>query len=81
MARAMVEAAEADGRLRPGGSVVEYTGGSTGVSSRLCVRREANPSSDCDIGDIQQGEKGPHDGVGVLSSPWSVAQLVGRRRP
>jgi cysteine synthase A len=32
MALAMVEAAEADGRLRPGGSVVEYTGGSTGVS-------------------------------------------------
>jgi cysteine synthase A len=32
MARAMVEAAEADGRLRPGGSVVEYTGGSTGVA-------------------------------------------------
>jgi cysteine synthase A len=32
MALAMVEAAEADGRLLPGGSVVEYTGGSTGVS-------------------------------------------------
>jgi cysteine synthase A len=32
LALAMVEAAEADGRLRPGGSVVEYTGGSTGVS-------------------------------------------------
>ena len=32
MALAMVEAAEADGRLRPGGSVVEDTGGSTGVS-------------------------------------------------
>ncbi len=32
MALAMVEAAEADGRLRPGGSVVEYTGGNTGVS-------------------------------------------------
>ncbi len=32
MALAMVEAAEVDGRLRPGGSVVEYTGGSTGVS-------------------------------------------------
>jgi len=32
MALAMIEAAEADGRLRPGGSVVEYTGGSTGVS-------------------------------------------------
>ena len=32
MALAMVEAAEGDGRLRAGGSVVEYTGGSTGVS-------------------------------------------------
>ena len=32
MALAMVEAAERDGRLHPGGSVVEYTGGSTGVS-------------------------------------------------
>jgi cysteine synthase A len=32
MALAMVEAAEADGRLRQGGSVVEYTGGSSGVS-------------------------------------------------
>ena len=32
MALAMVEAAETDGRLKPGGSVVEYTGGSTGVS-------------------------------------------------
>lgn len=32
MALAIVEVAEADGRLRPGGSVVEYTGGSTGVS-------------------------------------------------
>ena len=32
MALAMMEAAESDGRLVPGGSVVEYTGGSTGVS-------------------------------------------------
>jgi cysteine synthase len=32
MALAMVEGAERDGRLRDGGSVVEYTGGSTGVS-------------------------------------------------
>src|ERR1043166_9131785 len=29
MALAMIEAAEADGRLRPGQTVVEYTGGST----------------------------------------------------
>src|SRR5512145_1425536 len=40
MALAMVEAAEADGRLRPGGSVVEYTGGSTGVSlAFVCVAK------------------------------------------
>ncbi|MHA6286964.1 PLP-dependent cysteine synthase family protein [Maricaulis sp. CAU 1757] len=32
MALAMVEAARADGRLKPGQRVVEYTGGSTGVS-------------------------------------------------
>ena len=38
MALAMIETAEADGRLRPGGSVVEYTGGSTGVSlSFVCA--------------------------------------------
>jgi cysteine synthase A len=35
MALAMIEAAEADGRLKPGGAVVEYTGGSTGVSLAL----------------------------------------------
>jgi cysteine synthase A len=35
MALAMIEAAEADGRLKPGGVVVEYTGGSTGVSLAL----------------------------------------------
>ncbi|MGH3383894.1 MAG: PLP-dependent cysteine synthase family protein [Nocardioidaceae bacterium] len=35
MALAMIETAEADGRLQPGGRVVEYTGGSTGVSLAL----------------------------------------------
>jgi cysteine synthase A len=35
MALAMIEAAEADGRLKPGGPVIEYTGGSTGVSLAL----------------------------------------------
>jgi len=35
MALAMIEAAEADGRLRPNGFVVEYTAGSTGVSLSL----------------------------------------------
>ena len=37
MALAMIEAAEKDGRLKPGGRVIEYTGGSTGVSlSFIC---------------------------------------------
>jgi cysteine synthase A len=35
MARAVIERAEADGRLRQGGTVVEYTGGSTGTSLAL----------------------------------------------
>jgi len=35
MARALIERAEADGRLEPGGSVLEYTGGSTGTSLAL----------------------------------------------
>ncbi|MDQ8756718.1 cysteine synthase family protein [Sphingosinicella sp. LHD-64] len=35
MAKAAIEAAEADGRLRPGDTVVEYTGGSTGASLAL----------------------------------------------
>jgi cysteine synthase A len=35
MALAAIEAAERDGRLTAGGSVVEYTGGSTGVSLSL----------------------------------------------
>lgn len=40
MALAMVEAAEADGRLEPGGNVVEYTGGSTGVAlSFVCAAK------------------------------------------
>lgn len=35
VAKAMVDAAEKDGRLPSGGTVVEYTGGSTGVSLAL----------------------------------------------
>ncbi|MGH6810238.1 MAG: PLP-dependent cysteine synthase family protein, partial [Ensifer adhaerens] len=43
MALAMVEPAEADGRLKPGGSVVEYTGGSTGVSLSLVCAVKGYP--------------------------------------
>jgi cysteine synthase A len=35
MAQAMVAGAERDGRLQPGGTIVEYTGGSTGASLAL----------------------------------------------
>src|SRR6185503_16683824 len=35
MARAVIARAEADGRLQPGGTLVEYTGGSTGASLAL----------------------------------------------
>jgi cysteine synthase A len=43
MALAMIEAAENDGRLKPGGSVVEYTGGSTGVSLALVCAAKKYP--------------------------------------
>ena len=40
MAKAAIERAEADGRLEPGGTVVEYTAGTTGVSLALvCAAR------------------------------------------
>jgi cysteine synthase len=43
MALAMIEAAERDGRLPPGGAVVEYTGGSTGVSLSLICAVKGHP--------------------------------------
>ncbi len=43
MALAMIEGAEADGRLKPGGAVVEYTGGSTGVSLALVCAVKGHP--------------------------------------
>lgn len=43
MALAMIEGAEKDGRLKPGGAVVEYTGGSTGVSLSLVCAVKGYP--------------------------------------
>ncbi|HJS31547.1 MAG TPA: cysteine synthase family protein [Alphaproteobacteria bacterium] len=43
MALAMIESAEADGRLAAGGSVVESTGGSTGVSLSLICSVKGYP--------------------------------------
>ena len=40
MARAVIERTEQDGRLKPGGTVVEYTGGSTGTSlAMVCAAK------------------------------------------
>ena len=43
MALAMIDAAAADGRLSHGGAVVEYTGGSTGVSLSLVCAVKGHP--------------------------------------
>lgn len=43
MALAMIEAAEVDGRLQANGSIVEYTGGSTGVSLSLVCAVKGYP--------------------------------------
>jgi cysteine synthase A len=43
MALAMIEAAEKDGRLKPGGTVVEYTAGTTGVSLSLVCTVKGYP--------------------------------------
>lgn len=45
MALAMIVAAERDGRLQPGGRVVEYTGGSTGVSLAMICALKRYPLS------------------------------------
>ena len=43
MAKAVIEAAAADGRLAPGGTVVEYTAGTTGISLALiCAAKGYN---------------------------------------
>ena len=43
MALAMIEAAEADGRLRPGGSVVEYSTGNAGTALALVCAVKGHP--------------------------------------
>ena len=43
MAHAVISRAEADGRLKPGDTVVEYTGGSTGTSLALVCAAKGYP--------------------------------------
>ena len=46
MAQAVISRAEEDGRLKPGDTVVEYTGGSTGSVARAGLRRQGLPDPD-----------------------------------
>jgi cysteine synthase A len=43
MARAVIEAAESAGKLRPGGTVVEYTAGTTGISLAFVCAAKGYP--------------------------------------
>lgn len=43
MAEAVISRAETDGRLKPGGKVIEYTGGSTGASLALICAAKGYP--------------------------------------
>ncbi|HEX8749051.1 MAG TPA: cysteine synthase family protein [Pyrinomonadaceae bacterium] len=43
MARAVISSAEEDGRLKPGDTIVEYTGGSTGASLALVCAAKGYP--------------------------------------
>jgi cysteine synthase A len=47
MAHAVITRAEANGRLKPGDTVVEYTGGSTGASLASCAPPGATASTSC----------------------------------
>ena len=80
MALAMIEAAEADGRLKANGSVVEYTAGSTGVSLSLVCAVKGYPlyvvSSDAFAQEklnhmkMSGGRAGAHKIDGVEPALW-----------
>src|SRR2546423_12817551 len=58
-ARAMIEAAEADGRLRPGGTIVEATAGNTGLGLALLGGREGYRTLLVGPGQMARGEGAP----------------------
>lgn len=83
MAQAMVARAEADGRLEPGGTIVEYTGGSTGAALALVAAvkgyRLRIVTSDAFSGDklVQMAAYGAE--LTVIASPGRLItrQLIG----
>jgi cysteine synthase A len=74
MALAMIEAAEKDGRLEPGGNVVEYTGGSTGVSLALVCGVKGYPL-DIVTSDAFSAEKRDH--MKALGATLTLIKSVG----
>lgn len=74
MALAMIEAAERDGRLKPGGGVVEYTGGSTGVSLSLICAVKGYPL-DIVTSDAFSAEKRKH--TKALGATLTLIESVG----
>ncbi len=74
MALAMIEAAEKDGRLKPGGRVVEYTGGSTGVSLALVCAVKRYPL-DIVTSDAFSTEKRSH--MAVLGAALTLVESEG----
>ena len=60
MALAMIEGAERSGRLRPGQTVVEYTGGSTGSLARVRLRGQGLPDADRHVRRVRRGEARDH---------------------
>lgn len=74
MALAMIEAAEADGRLKPGQRVVEYTGGSTGVSLAFICAAKGYPLSII-TSDAFSEEKRRH--MAALGAELTLVESVG----
>jgi len=58
MAQAMIACAESDGRWRPGDTVVEYTGGSTGASLAGLWRELAYAAADWLCPDLLAASRG-----------------------
>ena len=63
MAQAVIARAEEDGRLKPGDTVVEYTGGSTGTSLALVCAAKGYRHPDRQLRRVQPGEARPHGGA------------------
>jgi cysteine synthase A len=74
MALAMIEAGERSGRLKPGQRVVEYTGGSTGVSLALVCAARGYPLSIV-TSDAFSAEKRQH--MASLGAELTIVPSVG----